>query len=91
MPYDLPTVPPLPMMTSAKGVAHSEEWIATLRLACEKLAGMPDVILTVPESLPVPQYAAFWAEVTANLPSGLRLANTGYRDCETTRFLERNL
>jgi hypothetical protein len=76
-------------MTSAKGVAHSEEWIATLRLACEKLAGMPNVILTVPESLPVPQYVDFWAEVASNLPSGLRLANTGYRDCGATRFMLR--
>ena len=87
--YDLPTVPPLPTATTAKDAAHSPEWVATLRLACEKLAGMPNVILTVPESLPVPQYAAFWAEVTANLPAGLRLANTGYRDCGATRFMLR--
>ena len=87
--YALPPVPPLPTTTTAKSAAHSEEWIATLRLACEKLAGMPTVILTVPQDLPVGDYLGFWAEVTANLPSGLRLANTGYRDCGATRFMLR--
>ena len=87
--YDLPPVPPLPTKAGAKDAAHSSEWIATLRAACEKLAKEPTVILTVPQDLPVPQYVDFWAEVTANLPPTLRLSMTGYRDCGATRSLLR--
>ena len=87
--YDLPPVPPLPTKAAAKDAAHSSEWIATLRAACEKLAKEPTVILTVPQGLPVPEYVDFWVEVTANLPPHLRLSMTGYRDCGATRSLLR--
>jgi len=87
--YNLPPVPPLPTAPDAKDAAHSEEWIATLRAACEKLATEQTILLTAPQNLPVSGYLAFWAEVAANLPSGLRLSSTGYRDCGATRHLLR--
>ena len=87
--YDLPEVPPLPTKASAKAAAHSSEWIATLRAACEKLAKEPTVLLTAPENILVSEYPGFWAEVAANLPGNLRLSDTGYRDAGATRSLLR--
>lgn len=85
--FDLP-LPPSPIANVLTAAEHAAGYTEHVRAACQAhiLTGRGEV--SVPEALPLRDYASFWSALAEHMEgTGWTLAESGYRDAGGTKVV----